>query len=55
MKLSLIASRAILGLGILGSVSAFGADYTLNDANDFQTYFKESSEGSGKWVLKKQY
>ena len=55
MKLSLIASRAILGLGILGSVSAFGADYTLNDANDFQTYFEESSEGSGKWVLKKQY
>ncbi|WP_157978200.1 hypothetical protein, partial [Helicobacter burdigaliensis] len=55
MKLSLIASRAILGLGILGSVSAFGADYTLNNANDFQTYFEESSEGSGKWVLKEQY
>ena len=55
MKLSLIASRAILGLGILGSVSAFGADYTLNNANDFQTYFEESSKGSGKWVLKEQY
>ena len=55
MKLSLIASRAIFGLGVLGSVSAFGADYTLNNANDFQTYFKESSEGSGKWVLKEQY
>lgn len=55
MNLSLIASRAILGLGILGSVSAFGADYTLDNANDFQTYFEESSEGSGKWVLKKQY
>ncbi|MCI7764981.1 MAG: hypothetical protein MSH45_00920, partial [Helicobacter sp.] len=55
MKLSLIASRAIFGLGILGSVSAFGADYTLNNANDFQTYFEESSEGSGKWVLKEQY
>ena len=55
MKLSLIASRAILGLGILGSVSAFGADYTLDNANDFQTYFEESSEGSGKWVLKEQY
>ena len=55
MKLSLIASRAIFGLGVLGSVSAFGADYTLNNANDFQTYFEESSEGSGKWVLKEQY
>ncbi|WP_039872548.1 hypothetical protein, partial [Helicobacter canadensis] len=55
MKLSLIASRAILGLGILGSMSAFGADYTLNSANDFQTYFEESSEGSGKWALKEQY
>jgi hypothetical protein len=55
MKLSLIVSRAIFSLGVLGSVSAFGADYTLNDANDFQTYFEESSEGSGKWVLKKQY
>lgn len=55
MNLSLIASRAILGLGILGSVSAFGADYTLNNANDFQTYFEESSKGSGKWVLKEQY
>ena len=55
MKLSLIVSRAIFGLGVLGSVSAFGADYTLNNANDFQTYFEESSEGSGKWVLKEQY
>ncbi|PZT48354.1 hypothetical protein B6S12_04675, partial [Helicobacter valdiviensis] len=55
MKLSLIASRAILGLGILGSVSAFGANYTLNNANDFKTYFEESSEGSGKWVLKEEY
>lgn len=55
MKLSLIASRAIFGLGVLGSMSAFGADYTLNNANDFQTYFEESSEGSGKWVLKEQY
>lgn len=55
MNLSLIVSRAIFGLGVLGSVSAFGADYTLNNANDFQTYFEESSEGSGKWVLKKQY
>ena len=55
MKLSLIVSRAIFSLGVLGSVSAFGADYTLNNANDFQTYFEESSEGSGKWVLKEQY
>lgn len=55
MKLSLIVSRTIFGLGVLGSVSAFGADYTLNNANDFQTYFEESSEGSGKWVLKEQY
>lgn len=55
MKLSLIVSRAIFGLGVLGSVSAFGADYTLNNANDFQTYFEESSEGSEKWVLKEQY
>ena len=55
MKLSLIVSRAIFSLGVLGSVSAFGADCTLNNANDFQTYFEESSEGSGKWVLKEQY
>lgn len=55
MNLSLIVSRTIFGLGVLGSVSAFGADYTLDNANDFQTYFEESSEGSGKWVLKEQY
>lgn len=55
MKLSLIASRAILGLGLLGSVGAYAQDYTLNSKDDFKIYFEESSEGSGKWVLKEEY
>ncbi|WP_258523455.1 autotransporter outer membrane beta-barrel domain-containing protein [Campylobacter hyointestinalis] len=39
MKLSLIVSRAIFGLGVLGSVSICAQDITINSSSDIPTYF----------------
>ncbi|TWO20794.1 hypothetical protein YZ82_03100 [Campylobacter hyointestinalis] len=39
MKLSLIVSRAIFGLGVLGSVSICAQEITINSSSDIPTYF----------------
>ena len=39
MKLSLIASRAIFGLGVLGSVSICAQEITINSSGEIRTYF----------------
>ncbi|WP_258460785.1 autotransporter outer membrane beta-barrel domain-containing protein [Campylobacter hyointestinalis] len=39
MKLSLIVSRAIFGLGVLGSVSICAQDITINSSGEIRTYF----------------
>ena len=39
MKLSLIVSRAIFGLGVLGSMSICAQDITINSSGEIRTYF----------------